>query len=42
MVTSYDMNESEMGYCGSKSEINKKLIQYKKISVKEQRADGSW
>jgi hypothetical protein len=32
------MNESEMGYRGSKSEINKRN---KKISVKEQRADGS-
>lgn len=37
-VTSQKMNESEMGYRGSKSEINKRN---KKISVKEQRADGS-
>ena len=35
MVTSYMMNESEMGYRGSKSEF---LID----SVKEQRVDGSW
>lgn len=40
MVISYSMSENEMGYRGSKSEI-----QYSKpniISVKEQRVDGSW
>ena len=36
MVTSYDMIENEMGYRGSKSELNKI------DSVKEQRVDGSW
>ena len=35
MVTSQEMNESEMGYRGSKSEF---LMN----SVKEQRVDGSW
>jgi heme/copper-type cytochrome/quinol oxidase subunit 2 len=39
-VTSYDMNENEMDYCGSKSEI--KSPQPSVISVKEQRVDGSW
>jgi uncharacterized protein YfkK (UPF0435 family) len=34
MVTSYDMNESEMGYCGSKSSAL--------ALVKEQRVDGSY
>jgi hypothetical protein len=34
MVTSHKMNESEMGYRGSKSDIQK-------MSVKEQRVDGS-
>lgn len=42
MVTSHKMNENEMGYRGSKSEYNKKPIQIKKYSVKEQRADGNW
>ena len=37
-VTSYMMNESEIGNRGSKSEIQF----YQKISVKEQRVDGSW
>jgi hypothetical protein len=36
MVTSYKMNESEMGYRGSKSDaLNNN------VSVKEQRVDGS-
>ena len=35
MVTSYSMNESEMGNRGSKSH-------FEKNSVKEQRVDGSW
>jgi hypothetical protein len=35
MVTSYKMNENEMGYRGSKSDLLMK-------SVKEQRVDGSW
>ena len=35
MVTSQEMNESEMGYRGSKSEFIAN-------SVKEQRVDGSW
>ncbi len=49
MVISYKMNESEMGYRGSKSEINKKKVKMllpnihnkRLISVKEQRVDGS-
>jgi hypothetical protein len=40
MVTSHKMNESEMGYRGSKSEII--TPQPNNISVKEQRVDGSW
>jgi hypothetical protein len=40
MVTSHKMNESEMGYRGSKSEIQNP--QPKGISVKEQRVDGSY
>jgi hypothetical protein len=36
MVTSYDMNESEMGYRGSKSPISIRF------GVKEQRVDGSY
>nr|AYE93234.1 LAGLIDADG homing endonuclease [Termitomyces sp.]AYE93258.1 LAGLIDADG homing endonuclease [Termitomyces sp.] len=39
-VTSHKMNENEMGYRGSKSEIQNP--QPNKISVKEQRVDGSW
>jgi len=35
------MNENEMGYRGSKSEITE-LSTVKTISVKEQRVDGSW
>ena len=35
MVTSHKMNENEMGYRGSKSDLNSK-------SVKEQRVDGSY
>jgi hypothetical protein len=35
MVTSYMMNENEMDYRGSKSELLTN-------SVKEQRVDGSW
>ena len=35
MVTSHKMNESEMGYRGSKSVL-------KSNAVKEQRVDGSW
>jgi hypothetical protein len=35
------MNENEMGYRGSKSEITG-LATVKTISVKEQRVDGSW
>lgn len=34
MVTSYDMIENEMGYCGSKSRAI--------ALVKEQRVDGSY
>jgi hypothetical protein len=34
MVTSYDMNENEMDYCGSKSSAI--------ALVKEQRVDGSY
>ena len=37
-VTSHKMNESEMGYRGSKSDLSSKA---KGISVKEQRVDGS-
>jgi len=37
VVTSYKMNENEMGYRGSKSENS----QLKTITVKEQRVDGS-
>jgi hypothetical protein len=40
MVISLKMSESEMGYRGSKSEI--KSPQPNKISVKEQRVDGSY
>jgi hypothetical protein len=40
MVTSYKMNENEMGYRGSKSVFL--IPQLTKISVKEQRVDGSW
>jgi len=40
MVTSQKMNENEMGYRGSKSEI--KIPQPNKLSVKEQRVDGSY
>nr|AYE93323.1 LAGLIDADG homing endonuclease [Termitomyces sp.]AYE93324.1 LAGLIDADG homing endonuclease [Termitomyces sp.] len=40
MVTSHKMMETEMGYRGSKSEILRP--QPKKISVKEQRVDGSY
>ena len=43
MVTSHKMNESEMGYRGSKSEFIKQKAQPNLInSVKEQRVDGSW
>ena len=44
MVTSHKMNESEMGYRGSKSEfINQNPHPNEKIdSVKEQRVDGSY
>ena len=37
MVTSYKMNESEMGYRGSKSKFA-----FKRDFVKEQRVDGSY
>jgi len=37
MVTSYKMNENEMGYRGSKSDTANKIV-----SVKEQRVDGSY
>jgi hypothetical protein len=37
MVTSQKMKETEMGYRGSKSEIQN----YYELSVKEQRVDGS-
>nr|YP_009517168.1 LAGLIDADG homing endonuclease [Blastosporella zonata]YP_009517205.1 LAGLIDADG homing endonuclease [Blastosporella zonata]AYE93092.1 LAGLIDADG homing endonuclease [Blastosporella zonata]AYE93093.1 LAGLIDADG homing endonuclease [Blastosporella zonata] len=40
MVTSQEMSENEMGYRGSKSEIQSP--QPKVISVKEQRVDGSY
>jgi LAGLIDADG endonuclease len=40
MVTSYKISENEMGYRGSKSEILNP--QPNKISVKEQRVDGSY
>jgi hypothetical protein len=40
MVTSQKMSENEMGYRGSKSEIQSP--QPKEISVKEQRVDGSY
>jgi hypothetical protein len=40
MVTSYKMNENEMEYRGSKSEITE-LTTVKVKSVKEQRVDGS-
>ena len=39
MVTSHKMNENEMGYRGSKSDLN---TSNKSKSVKEQRVDGSW
>jgi hypothetical protein len=39
-VTSHEMSENEMGYRGSKSEIQSP--QPKVISVKEQRVDGSY
>ena len=43
MVTSHKMNESEMGYRGSKSEFIKQNPQPNIInSVKEQRVDGSY
>ena len=42
-VTSHKMNESEMGYRGSKSEFIKIKPQPNIINtVKEQRVDGSW
>jgi len=41
MVTSHIMNENEMGYRGSKSEILAIPIP-NRISVKEQRVDGSY
>ena len=42
-VTSHKMNESEMGYRGSKSEFIKQNPQPNIInSVKEQRVDGSY
>lgn len=40
MVTSQKMSENEMGYRGSKSEIQSP--QPNKFSVKEQRVDGSY
>jgi len=40
MVTTHKINENEMGYRGSKSEITELSI-VKAISVKEQRVDGS-
>ena len=40
MVTSSKMSENEMDYRGSKSEIQ--IPQPQKISVKEQRVDGSY
>src|SRR5215469_1293442 len=40
MVISYKMSENEMGYRGSKSEIRHPSP--KRITVKEQRVDGSW
>ena len=40
MVTSHKMNESKMGYRGSKSEIQSP--QPTVFSVKEQRVDGSY
>lgn len=40
MVTSHKMSENEMGYRGSKSDI--KSPQPNRISVKEQRVDGSY
>ena len=40
MVTSHKMSENEMGYRGSKSEVWNPSPN--KISVKEQRVDGSW
>jgi hypothetical protein len=40
MVRSYNMSENEMGYRGSKSEIQSP--QPNDISVKEQRVDGSY
>ena len=36
MVITLKMNESEIGYCGSKSNKDYTLF------VKEQRVDGSW
>jgi hypothetical protein len=42
MVISYSMSENEMGYRGSKSEIQYPQPIKKRISVKEQRVDGSW
>ena len=41
MVTTHRMNENEMGYRGSKSEILNIPIP-NRISVKEQRVDGSY
>jgi hypothetical protein len=41
MVTSYKMNENEMGNRGSKSG-NIYASQKQNLSVKEQRVDGSW
>ena len=40
MVTSQEMSENEMGYRGSKSEIQSP--QPNVFSVKEQRVDGSY
>jgi len=40
MVISHKMNENEMGYRGSKSEIQNPIPNG--IFVKEQRVDGSW
>lgn len=39
IVTSQNMNESEMGYRGSKSVV---LSTLENTAVKEQRVDGSW
>ena len=42
MVTSHKMNESEMGYRGSKSVTSLTPIGVEGGTVKEQRVDGSW